>query len=84
MRSPYKEGRRSYFNTPEAQQDEALDVLRRIVSEIDGLVSESEGVAGLHRNGDLAPWEELLPGGRFERLSSLDDARALIAKRGAS
>lgn len=30
------------------------------------LISESTGVAGLHFNGDIAPWEELMEGGRFE------------------
>lgn len=42
--------------------------------EIWDLISESEGVAGLHLNGDIAPWDELLPGGRFERLTSLTEA----------
>lgn len=42
-----------------------------LAQEIWDLISESEGVAGLHLNGDLAPWDELLPGGRFERLTSL-------------
>jgi hypothetical protein len=26
---------------------------------------------GLHLNGDPSPWDELLPGGRFERLTNL-------------
>lgn len=30
------------------------------------LVSDSDGVYGLHRNGDPAPWTELMDGGRFE------------------
>jgi hypothetical protein len=30
------------------------------------LVEASEGVYGLHQNGDPAPWGELLAGGRFE------------------
>ena len=69
--------------TPPVQQDdEALKVLLRIVEEIDGLVSESDGVYGLHLNDCPSPWDELLPEGEYERLSSLDDARALIAKRG--
>ena len=51
-----------------------------LVNDIDGLISESEGVAGLHLNGDVADWGVLVPGGRFERLSALDDVRALAAK----
>ena len=30
------------------------------------LQESSEGVAGLHLNGDVAPWDELREGGRFE------------------
>jgi hypothetical protein len=41
---------------------------------IDDLVRDSEGVAGLHQNGDVAPWDELLTGGRFDEwLCVLDD-----------
>lgn len=42
-----------------------------LVQEVWGLVGESHGVIGLHLNGDAAPWDELLPGGRFERLTSM-------------
>lgn len=47
--------------------------LTALAREVWDLVAESQGVAGLHLNGDIAPWEELLPGGRFERLSSLPE-----------
>jgi len=30
------------------------------------LIANSIGVAGLHLNGDVATWEELQEGGRFE------------------
>lgn len=66
-----------------AAAPELLEALRTLIGEVDGLVGESHGVAGLHLNGDVALWDELTPGGRFERLSSLDDARALVAKAGA-
>lgn len=59
---------------------EFLPVLKGLVADIQGLMSESEGVAGLHRNGDVAPWDELEPGGRFERLSSLSAAIDVIGK----
>lgn len=65
--------------TDEARLREAL---ANLVHEIDDLVSESEGVAGLHLNGDVAEWDDLLPGGPYERLSSLNDARAAL--KGAS
>ena len=33
---------------------------------VQDLINNSYGVAGLHLNGDVAPWDELLEGGRFE------------------
>lgn len=54
------------------------EALANLVQEIDDLVSESDGVAGLHLNGDVAEWGDLLPGGAYERLTSLDDARAAL------
>jgi len=33
---------------------------------VGALIAESDGVAGLHLNGDIAPWPDLLAGGRFE------------------
>lgn len=50
-----------------------------LASDVRGLVDESEGVAGLHLNGDVADWGSLLPGGRFERLTALDDLEDLLA-----
>lgn len=49
-------------------------VLRGLVDDIQGLIAESDGVAGLHRNGDVAPWGELEAGGQFEWLSHLPAA----------
>lgn len=47
-----------------ASRHEALFRLDNALTE---LIDSSDGVAGLHLNGDLAEWEELLPGGRFEQ-----------------
>ena len=33
---------------------------------VEELIADSRGVVGLHLNGDEAPWDELLAGGRFE------------------
>lgn len=56
-----------------------LETLTKLVADLDSLVADSKGVAGLHRNGDVATWGELTAGGRFEGwLSSLDDARDLL------
>ena len=38
---------------------------RALLRAIDDLIRHSEGVYGLHRNGDNAPWEELIEGGRY-------------------
>ncbi|OQS42297.1 hypothetical protein [Chromobacterium haemolyticum] len=54
-------------------------VLVGLVDDIQGLMEESDGVSGLHRNGDIAPWSELEAGGRYERLSHLPDAISAIA-----
>lgn len=57
-----------------------LEALRKLVTDLDGLIADSTGVYGLHLNGDASPWGELLAGGRFEEwLASLEDARAAIA-----
>lgn len=41
------------------------------------LMSESYGLTGFHLNGDIAPWSEVEEGGRFERLTSLNNALAI-------
>ena len=39
------------------------------------LINESEGVIGLHQNGDVASWDSLQTGGAFEDwLVDFDDA----------
>jgi len=40
--------------------------LVEILHKVDDLMTDSVGVAGLHMNGDLAPWDSLLTGGFFE------------------
>jgi hypothetical protein len=37
-----------------------------LVKAMQYLVNESDGVYGLHLNGDPSPWSELLEGGEFE------------------
>jgi hypothetical protein len=51
---------------------------------IETLIEESDGVAGLHLNGNVAPWEELRTGGRFESwLLPFDDALAALRQPAA-
>ena len=48
--------------------------LDNLLNEILDLMGESDGVYGLHLNGDTSPWDELDEGGQFERLTSISDA----------
>jgi hypothetical protein len=59
-------------------QQEAIKIAREALVEIDNLIEETEGVYGLHLNGDNSPWDELEKGGRFERLKTLCEAIAAL------
>jgi hypothetical protein len=49
--------------------------------DIDDLIANSEGVAGLHMNGDVAEWESILAGGAFGAwMQSLEQLRAALAQ----
>lgn len=63
----------------EQQRDKLLAALEGLAGDIQSLIHESSGVAGLHLNYDLAPWYELEAGGRFERLTHLPIAVEAIA-----
>ena len=54
--------------------DPIRTALERLLSDIQALSDSSLGIEGLHSNGDLAPWVELLEGGRYS--SWLGDAIA--------
>jgi addiction module HigA family antidote len=57
----------------------AHELLNLLLDDLDALVDNSEGVAGLHPNGDVASWESLREGGRFETwLMRMDEARAFL------
>ena len=43
-----------------------IDVLKEGILAIRCLINNSEGVAGLHLNGDIAKWSDLEEGGFFE------------------
>ena len=51
-------------------KDEALQ-------EVVDLIGESSGIYGMHLNGDPSPWDEIERGGRFERLTLLQEALAI-------
>ena len=54
----------------------AIEVKDIALNELTDLMCESYGITGFHLNGDVAPWSEVEEGGRFERLTSLNDALA--------
>jgi hypothetical protein len=60
--------------------NDMYEALEGVLADIENLMSESEGVSGLHRNGDIAPWCELEEGGQFERFSWISKAQAALAK----
>lgn len=65
-----------------ARLTKELKEARKGLKAIETLIQDSEGVAGLHLNGDVAPWHELRTGGRFE--SWLLDFDAAISKIGGA
>lgn len=67
--------------SPAPRVDEGmLEAFRGLVKAVDALIGESQGVYGLHLNGDPAPWSELTQGGRFEEwLAPLETARAALS-----
>jgi len=66
--------------TVKAERDAALarvtvlqNSLEGLLSEVDALIGDSQGVYGLHLNGDNSPWDEL-----GDWLPSRDTSRAAI------
>ena len=54
-------------------------ILIKGIVAVSELIRNSEGVAGLHKNGDIAPWDELLSGGHFEGwLEDFDSACEIV------
>jgi hypothetical protein len=50
-----------------------------VLHDIDDLVANSQGVAGLHQNGDVAEWDTILAGGSFGAwLASVEGLRAAL------
>lgn len=63
-----------------AAAPDLLRELQGLLDDIVGLIEESDGVYGLHLNGDVSPWSELVQGGRFERLLHIKSSLEVIAK----
>jgi hypothetical protein len=58
--------------------EKKVEVLEAGIDSVSELIESSQGVIGLHMNGDIATWEELQTGGRFEEwLVEFDNAIAV-------
>ena len=45
---------------------EENEKLRKGIKAVRDLINESNGVDGLHKNGEICPWHDLEEGGTFE------------------
>jgi hypothetical protein len=48
-----------------AQATELVEAAERLLHDISDLMANSEGVTGLHKNGDIAPWSDLDEDGHY-------------------
>ena len=55
-----------------------LDICKGMLHDFDDLVANSDGVSGLHHNGDLATWDELTEGSDFLWIGQFARAREAI------
>ena len=63
----------------DARQADLAKAAIAALHDIDDLVANSEGVSGLHMNGDMAPWSEIMDGGAFGAwLQSVERLREAI------
>ena len=58
-----------------------IEIYKKGLQAVAGLIDNSLGIYGLHLNGDNSPWHELMPGGQFESWLS-DFYEALQNKEG--
>ena len=68
-----------YETADEASQAALAKAAIAALHDIDDLVANSEGVSGLHLNGDMAPWSEIMDGGAYGAwLQSVERLREAI------
>lgn len=53
------------FVVAAAQATELVEAAERLLHDISDLMANSEGVTGLHKNGDVAPWSDLDEDGHY-------------------
>lgn len=72
------------FNNP-GRVKELTVAASHVLHDIDDLVANSEGVTGLHQNGDVAEWPDILEGGSFgEWLMSVEVLRNVLTPKPAT
>src|SRR5690606_31277983 len=65
----YRDDFKARAEAAEASLAAAKERVKKLAAGIEAvhtLIADSEGVTGLHKNGDVAPWNEIRTGGRFE------------------
>ena len=62
--------------------DDVANIMQALeggIAAVSSLIAQSSGVEGLHHNGDIATWEDLLAGGQYEDwLRAFSEAEAAI------
>ena len=57
------------------RKDQTIYHLRAGIEDVAALIDNSDGISGLHLNGDIAAWSSLRTGGSFEEwLLNFDNA----------
>lgn len=70
------------FNqTPECRIAELTDIVLNMIHDIEDLASNSEGIAGLHKNGDVATWDDLIDGHMKLWLLGLSRAKESVERK---
>jgi hypothetical protein len=78
------QGQPNVWACPECLRElrEENKILKTGIKAVRDLMDSSQGVAGLHLNGDVAPWEEISEGGQFEEhLLAFNEAEKLLGDR---
>ena len=82
IKCPGEMQRMTWESIAKENQEFALNILdhgRKLLKALDDLMDDSRGVGGLHLNGDIATWDELCAGGRFEEwLGVIEDFRSVV------
>lgn len=64
-----------------SEVSELLAIAKKGLFAVQSLIGESRGVDGLHKNGEVAPWDDLRSGGRYEEwLRDFDEALEQMEK----